>query len=49
MLALIELGSIGPLNVMLIVQGVWFAPADSADRVEVDWRRPLRRRLGDGR
>ena len=33
-LALIELGSIGPLKVMLIVHGVELPPALAADRVE---------------
>ena len=41
------LGSIGPLKVMLIVQGVWLVPGDPADGVEVDRRCALARRLGD--
>ena len=40
-LALIVLGSIGPLNVMLIVHGVWLTPEMPAHGVEVDGRGPL--------
>ena len=39
-LALSVLGEIGPLNVMLIVQGVWFTPENAAHRVEVDGCQP---------
>ena len=49
-LALIELGSIGPLKVMLIVHGVALAAGDAADRVERDVGvEPWSRRLGDAR